>query len=146
MSPLAFPLLRAAALVGAVALLLADSAEPYCVAASFDTTYSVETDCATGGSEVVRIRNAPPVNSFNASVEHLEGDTLSIRAKLLGTCEESGDTLQVESMLFQFAGHTTGSDAKASYINCRFALGGGEAECRADGADAGCTLTASVVP
>ena len=137
-----------AALVGALALLLADSADPACEVVPFEQTYSVTTDCVPG-TEVVRISvgAGPSAQSpWPTAVAHVEGDLLVIAAELVGDCEDEGDAADYSALTLQLGG-ATGADGGATVpYTCQVELGGeATGECRADG-ESNPTCNVTVTP
>jgi hypothetical protein len=96
------------ALIGALALLLADSADPPCSVVPFAETYRVTTDCDLAGTEVVTISLASGEDAtlWPAEVAHVEGDSLVTGAELLGQCDDDGDPAEYHSLTLRLAaGH-----------------------------------------
>ena len=123
------------ALVGALALLLADSADPPCSVVPFEQTYQVTTDCEPAGSEVVTISLASgdDATQWPATLVHIEGDSLVTSADLLAQCDDDGDPASYHSLTLSLVnGHS-----------CTVALDGdGTGECQhATGAVCSVTVT-----
>jgi len=111
------------ALMGALALLLADSADPPCSVVPFEETYQVTSDCDPAKSEVVTISLASgdDATQWPATLEHIDGDSLVTGADLFALCDDDGDPARYHSLTLSLStGHT-----------CQVALDGdGTGECQ----------------
>lgn len=88
-----------AALVGGLALLLADDAGPQCQIVAFDRTFTIGSSCGPV-SETVRITVAggPEIGTVTiAGVEHVAADMFVASAELSGTCGDDGP-IEYESL------------------------------------------------
>jgi hypothetical protein len=139
-----------AALLGVIALLLADSAEPSCRVVAFRREYALSTDCGGDASEtlLVTLAAGEDGNDWPANVEHISGDTLVVGAGLWGTCDEDGDRARYTQVTLQMIVEPDPAVGGATRrFFCELDPEGGTVGCReGQEPDPSCTATIAVVP
>jgi hypothetical protein len=134
-----------AALVGGLALLLADDAGPQCELVAFERTFTITSSCAPLAETV---RFSSPGDELGtatpAAFEHISGDSLVMDASVSGTCKEDKApidyrTLQLSLPLTQSAG---GSAQEPGLYYCSIKLDTLEVYCSEQSTgEMACTLT-----
>ena len=132
------------ALVGGVALLLADSAGPTCKHAPFDRTFTMVSSCGSL-AETVRIHVEKTTETGDTTfeelvglVEHVEGDVIVQSAQVSGTCVEEDDPIQFHTVRVNVAFPETNA-------TCDIDLQTLETTCTAAGDPSPCDLTITFV-
>ncbi len=129
----------AAALVGGLALLLADDAGPQCNLASFDRTFKLASSCGPV-TETIRVTVAADAgvgNSTVADFEHLDGTEQVSSAGVSGTCKD-GETIAYTSLTVGLllaepgqsaTDHTCSIALDTLTANCYSSVAGGNNTC-----------------
>jgi hypothetical protein len=134
------------ALIGGVALLLADSADPDCAESAFDRTFTLSATIGTPDdqlaiTETIRVTPGPDPSLLQATFEHVAGDVSVSDATLSGTCAEDNDPVVYTSLGLDFSAEKpTGGELGCS---CTFDLETLEAACTPSTPSIPCSATLS---
>lgn len=118
-------ILTSLATISCCALLLADSAEPYCTASAnkFDRTFDYTTTCNGQHAGRIRLTTSNPVtlpvsggrtNPTEVSISTLSGEQPNADAFLSGSCAEEDDPTIIKSVVLSFPSFSGTSGSSSS--------------------------------